>query len=117
MVKAAILVLAGAEGYGGARVHNALEAAKEFKEAGDDVKIIFDGAATQWIDKLSDPENRLYPLFDTVRDKVAGACAYCGGAFGTAESASACGIDLMDEYEGHPSIRALVEQGYEIITF
>lgn len=118
MLKAVIMVLAGAEAHGDmARVVNALEAAKEFKEAGDDVKIIFDGAGTEWITKLSDPGNMLYPLFEAVKDKVVGACSYCAAAFGVADSADSCGVNLLDEYEGHPSIRELVKQGYEIITF
>lgn len=118
MLKAAILILAGTEGHSEmARVSNALESAKEFKENGDDVKIIFDGAGTQWLNKLSDPQNLLYPLFDAVRDKVTGACAFCAAAFGAAEGAAAGGVELVDEYEGHPSIRQLVKEGYEIITF
>ena len=27
------------------------------------------------------------------------------------------GIDLLDEYDAHPSIRKWVDDGYEIITF
>ena len=118
MLKAAIMVLAGAEAHGDmARVANALEAAKEFKEAGDDVKIIFDGAGTQWIAKLADTQNPLHPLFNAVKDKVAGVCSYCAVAFGAADDVAACGVNLLKEYEGHPSFRELVSQGYEVITF
>jgi hypothetical protein len=47
MAKAAIVVLAGTESHADlGRVTNALEAAKEFEEAGDDVEVIFDGAGT-----------------------------------------------------------------------
>jgi hypothetical protein len=50
MPKAAIIVLADTETHGDlGRVVNALEAVKELKEARDEVKLIFDGAGTQWI--------------------------------------------------------------------
>lgn len=49
MAKAAILVLADTESHADlGRVVNAMVAAKEFKHAGDEVKLIFDGAATKW---------------------------------------------------------------------
>lgn len=48
-MKAAILVLADVESHGDlGRVVNAMIAAQEFKEAGDDVQLVFDGAGTQW---------------------------------------------------------------------
>ena len=60
MPKAAIIVLADTETHGDlGRVVNALEAVKELKEAGDEVKLIFDGAGTQWIPKLSEKAHRL----------------------------------------------------------
>jgi len=33
------------------------------------------------------------------------------------EEVEKSGIPLLAEYEGHPSIRKLVTQGYQIITF
>lgn len=59
MSKAAILVLADTETHADlGRVVNALVATKEFKDAGDDVRLIFDGAGTQWPGVLSDPEHQ-----------------------------------------------------------
>lgn len=118
MLKAAIIVLADTENHSDiARVVNALKAVKEFKEAGDEVQLIFDGAGTKWVSKLTDTQNQLHPLFDTIKDKVAGVCSYCAVAFGAADSAAAGGVNLLKEYEDHPSFRDLVFQGYEIITF
>lgn len=46
MQKAAIVLLAGTEGYEAmGRMANALFAVKEFKQAGDEVQLILDGAA------------------------------------------------------------------------
>lgn len=49
-MKFAIVVLAGTETHADlGRLANTLEFAKELKQAGDDVAIIFDGAGTRWI--------------------------------------------------------------------
>jgi hypothetical protein len=118
MPKAAIVVLADTESHGDlGRLVNALEAVKELKEAGDDVQLIFDGAGTKWIAELSKPDHKAKPLFDATRDKVAGACAYCAGAFGVAEQINECNLPLLGDYEGHPSFRRLLADGYHVITF
>lgn len=118
MAKVAIVVLADTETHEGlGRVVNALEAVKELKEAGDDVRLIFDGAGTKWVGELSKPDHKVGKLFLAVKDKVAGVCAFCAGAFGAKESAKACDVPFLSEYDGHPSFRKLVAGGYQIITF
>jgi hypothetical protein len=118
MAKAATIVLADTgspEGLG--RVVNALETAKEFKEAGDEALVIFDGAGTKWIDELSRSDHKYHELFEDVRGEMAGACAYCAKAFGVKDRVEEEGVPLIDEYEGHPSVRKLVSDGYEVVTF
>lgn len=118
MNKVAIVVLADTESHGDlARLVNALEAVKEFKEAKDDVQLIFDGAGTKWIPELSRPDHKLKGLFDAVKDRVTGACSFCAEAFGIHQRIPLCGIPLLQEYERHPSFRALIAQGYQVITF
>ncbi len=118
MEKVAIVVLADSETHGDlGRVVNALGAAKEFKKAGDDVRIIFDGAGTTWIAKANDPESKVSGLFEAVEDRVAGACSYCAAAFGVKDEVQKRGVTLLDEHEGHPSIRKLVTEGYQVLTF
>ncbi|MBI4512205.1 MAG: DsrE family protein [Deltaproteobacteria bacterium] len=118
MPKVAIVVLADTETHEGlGRVVNALEAAKEFKEANDDVRLIFDGAGTKWPGELARPEHRVHRLYAAVSDKIAGVCTFCAGAFGMTEAITACELPLLGDYEGHPSFRELVVQGYRVITF
>lgn len=118
MSKVAIIVLADTESHGDlGRVVNALEAVKEFKEDQEDVQLIFDGAGTKWIGELSKPDHKVKGLFDAVKDRVTGACRFCAGAFGVTHSVQAGGISLLGEYDGHPSFKKLVSQGYQIITF
>ncbi|WP_447974494.1 DsrE family protein [Nitrospira sp. Kam-Ns4a] len=118
MAKVAIVVLADTETHEGlGRLVNALEAVKEFKEAKDDVKLIFDGAGTKWVGELSKADHKVKGLFDAVRDRIAGACRFCAGAFGATESVTACGVSLLGEYEGHPSFKRLIDQNYQVLTF
>ena len=118
MSKVAIVILADIEtkeDFG--RAVNALMTAKEFKDAGDEVQIIFDGAGTKWIGKFNEKDGKYNALFDSVRDKIAGVCSYCAGAFKVADEASNFSISLLDEYNGHPSFKKLVDNGYTVLTF
>lgn len=118
MNKVAIVVLADTDTHEAlGRVVNALEAVKEFKEGGDEVSLIFDGAGVKWVSELSNPEHKASALFAAVRDKVAGACRFCADAFGARGRVQACEVPLLSEYDGHPSFRNLVSRGYQVITF
>ncbi len=118
MAKAAIVILADTESKEGlGRVANALTAAKEFKEEGHEVNLVFDGAGTKWVGELSDPEHKYHKHFESVKDKVEGACAYCARAFGVKDEVQESGVELLGDFEGHPSIANLVSQGYQVITF
>jgi hypothetical protein len=118
MTRAALVVFAGTEGREGiGRVANALVTAKEFKETGDDVTIVFDGAGTTWVGTLADPSHRYHGAFEEVRDRVAGACSYCAERYGVKDQVEQAGIALLDEYDQHPSIRRLLADGYDVVTF
>ncbi len=118
MTKGAIVVLAGTEGREAiGRIANALVTTREFKEAGDAVVLLFDGAGTQWIGQLVDPEHKYHSAFQAVRDVVAGACSYCAAAYGVERSVAEAGIELLDEYEQHPSIRRLIVDDFTVVTF
>jgi hypothetical protein len=117
MTKAAIVVLADTETAGDlGRVVNALTTAKEFKEAGDEVTIVFDGAGTKWIPELSNG-HQYSRLFGDVRDKIAGACEYCSKAYGVRDGVESAGVELLGEYEQHPSLHRYASDGYQVITF
>lgn len=117
-MKIGIVILADTvshEGFG--RAVNGLETAKELKEAGDQVQIIFDGAGTHLVPEFDNPEHKYHALFQSVRDKITGACDYCAGAFGVKEKVQKTGIKLLDEFDQHPSLRKLLADGYQILTF
>ncbi len=124
-MKAAIVVLsdpkAGSEEALG-RVFNALASAYDFKQRGDDVTILFQGAGTRWIGELTKPEHAAHALFVEVKDKVAGVSSGCADVFGGAEEAEKSGFDLISDNavpgtSGLPSLRRLASEGYATLTF
>lgn len=118
MLKVAVLVLADTETLGDlGRIVNALETVKECREAGDDVVMVLDGAATRWIPTLEAADHPYHELYQTVKDRISGACAYCANAFEVTAAVQDAGIPLLDEYDDHPSIRGLMAQGYQIVSF
>lgn len=117
-MRIATVVLAGTETHEDlARVVNAMMVVREFKEAGDDVQLIFDGAGTRWPGTLSNPEHDAHQLYESVREVVTGACSYCAEAFEATQDVEDAGVKLLDEYKRHPSFRSLKSQGYDILTF
>lgn len=118
MEKVLILILSASDTHGKlGRAVNALKITKELKEAGDDVKIIFDGAGTEWIGKLAPSNHRASPLYEAVEDKIVGACGFCSKAFGVKEEVEEAGVPFLDAYDQHPSIRKYIADGYQVITF
>ena len=118
MSSAAMLILAGTETRADlGRVVNALQIARELDESGDEVTVIFDGAGTQWIPTLTDRNHKYHQLFERTKRLVAGACSYCADAYGVKGPIERTDVELLDEFDGHPSIRTLISKGYQVLTF
>ncbi len=118
MCKIAVIVLADTETHGDlGRVVNALLAVKEAGEAGDESRLIFDGAGAKWIGVLADPEHRSHSLYKDVKDQITGVCQYFASAFGVTACVQAAGVPLLDEYNQHPSLRTLVHDGFHVLIF
>ncbi|WP_267643569.1 DsrE family protein [Haloarchaeobius amylolyticus] len=117
MSKAAIIVLAGTESHADlGRVFNALEAATEFAEAGDDLELIFDGAGTEWIAELEDEDHDAHALYKSLEEHVQ-VCDFCVSAFEQDDAIEDAGVERVSEFDGHPSVRELVDDGYEVVTY
>ena len=123
MQKVAIIVLADSdvpEGRG--RMAHALHLAKALQEANDEVKLVFEGIGVKWLDaffKREHPFTQNYgPIFDAIQDNIVGACDFCAkGRFGVGDSLTEAGFSFLGEEGGHYSMRDLVVEGYQIITF
>ncbi|WP_411825533.1 hypothetical protein [Luteolibacter sp. AS25] len=118
MKKTAFIILAaGEEPESLGRVVNALTGALEYKDSGQDVQIIFDGAGTQAAAAFADPDHKFNNLFEQVRHFVRGACKHCSNAFEVTEKIEKGGIPLIDEFQGHPSFRNLLGEDFDILIF
>jgi hypothetical protein len=116
--KVAFVILADTESKGDlGRVVNALEAAREFVEADDDVHVIFDGAGTKWVPELREESHDYHDLYAAVEEEVS-VCEYCADVFDVEDAITEANrVSALAEYDGHPSIRSLLGDDYEIITY
>lgn len=104
------------------RVFNGLATAYDFKNRGDDVTVLFQGAGARWIGELAKEDHPVHGLFEAVRDVVAGVSSGCAAVFGGGEEAQAEGFDLVDGNAvpgtaGLPSLAQLISEGRTILTF
>ena len=103
------------EGLG--RVVNAMVTIKEFKKAGDEAHLYFDGVGTKWPSVLSKKDHIAHALYESVKDTIGGACLFCATAFGAKESVQKCDVELVDEFEQHISVKKLVSEKFQIMNF
>ncbi len=100
-----------------AKVYRALGTAAEYKEAGDDVTVVFDGSGVESLAAISKADHPLNGLLESVRGNVRGACSYCAKAHESVDAINAAGYTMLDEHNDHASLPALTREGYTIITF
>lgn len=118
IMKVAIVVLADTESHESlGRIVNALSFAKELKENGDEVRLVFDGGGVTWIPALEDETHDLNPMYSAVKENVDGACRFCAKAFGVFKEVKESGVTLLDDYDDHPSLRKYVANGCQLVTF
>jgi len=123
-MKAAIIVLSdpnsGEDALG--RVFNALAAAYDFQQQGDEVSVLFQGAGTRWIAELNKSDHPVHGLFDAVKDRVAGISRGCAEVFGATEEVEKSAFEFVKDNAvpgtaGLPSLRKLASEGYTILSF
>lgn len=119
--KYAIILQAGKESHEGmARAVHAFLYAKELKEHGHEVVLIFDGAGTEWAEELSNPESqsKLKPMYDQLKEVgiVEIVCDFCAGAFAVKERLAQRQVPMTAEYAGHPSIAQWADAGYALMV-
>src|SRR5919201_821277 len=95
MAKVGIVLLADVDTQGDkGRAFNALTTTREFKEAGDEVVLLFEGAGTKWVRELERDDGRFGEAFAQVKD-VAAACKHCASVFEVVEAAVAAGVTVF----------------------
>lgn len=116
-MKKFVILVHASENEGAKALHSLLYA-QELYEAGNEVKVIFDGAGTVWVKKFESPENKYNPLYKAVKKLgvIEGVCEYCAGAFGVQNEVKQSGLLTLGQRNGHPSLAQLVAEDYQIIT-
>jgi len=123
-MKAAIIVLSdpkgGEEALG--RVFNGLGTAYELKQRGDEVTLIFQGAGTRWAAVLAKNDHPLSPLYNLVKDKVAGVSCGCSDVFGSRNEAETAGFKVLTDNaipgtSGTAGLGALAASDYTVLIF
>jgi hypothetical protein len=123
--KLAVVVLSdpkagGEEALG--RVFNALAAAREARDQGEEVAILFVGTGTRWPAELSRPEHPAAELYRSVAGQVAGASCGCAEVFSAVDGAKQAGVALVGDYalpgtSGVASLERLRREGWSVLTF
>lgn len=103
-----------------ARAFHSLVYAKELQERGSEVRLVFDGAGTEWLARWNDPQDehdkQLAGFFQAVKQDglVYSVCDFCSGAFQVRDKLVAAGEPLVAQYMNHPSVASLVDEGFQV---
>lgn len=117
MTHSAAIVILTDVAHDDAKVYRALGTAQEFKQAGDDVTIVFDGSGVDSLAAAAAVDHPLHGLLESLRDEVAGACGFCTQAHKVEKTVTAAGYPLLTDNNGHASIRDLVVEGRTVLTY
>jgi hypothetical protein len=101
------------------RAFRGLSTANEFIQAGDDVKVIFDGSGVESVAAIVDPAHPLNGLYNSIKSNVEGACGFCSIApsHNVKSKLDDAGIKLLTDNNGEASVRKYVREGYTILNF
>jgi len=99
------------------RVYRGLKTALEFKQAGDDVTVVFDGSGVETLAAITASTHKMNPLAVALKDNIRGACGFCVASHGVTDAVAVGGWNLLTDYKGEVSVRNLVVEGYQILSF
>lgn len=95
---------------------HALMNAKQLKEAGHEVRIIFEGASCVLPKELEEEQNKLY-LSLKENGVIHGVCFACSKVLGVYEDNERIGLRFLQDMNGHAGVLEWVNQGYEVLVF
>jgi len=123
MAKIAIVILSSTEvpeAHG--RLIHALMDGNALKDAGHEVKLIFEGIGVTWLQAFhvrEHPVTKAYGSeFDSLRPDILGACNFCTTRrFQVQEGADTLGIPLLGGDGHHFNVSTLVAEGYQVMNY
>ncbi|MCS7241576.1 MAG: cytoplasmic protein [Candidatus Caldatribacterium sp.] len=79
--------------------------------------VVFEGRATRLVPLLAAEDHPLHTLYAKVKAQggIAGACRACSAKMGVLQDIEKEGIPLLDDMNGHPSVRRFFEEGYTVL--
>ncbi len=121
MSKTAIVILSDPKGGADesvARLLNGLAAAYDYKEAGHEVKIIFQGTGTRWPELLQKEDHMANGLYKSLEENIEGVSSACAKVWG----ANPSGLDLItnNPIPNTPGLSSFVElekDGFNVLIF
>ena len=117
MNKIGVVIYSSLEGAGHSAVYRAMMFVDELLRAGDDVTLIFDGAGSKTLAAIMRPENDVHRAWKKAERALRGVCSYCAKSYGVRDELETVGIPMLADDKGHASLRALLQEGRQIVTF
>ena len=89
--------------------------ALDLAAAGNEVKIIVEGASVKLVPVFEEENN---PLYKKAKDLalIAGVCLACSKVMGVYEQNQSAGLAMLDDMNGHAGMKGYVHDGYHVIS-
>lgn len=115
--KVAVVVYSNVTTEAPSRAYRALGFVAELLSHGDDVVLIFDGGGSATLAAVLSRKHDLHKAYAAAAPALRGVCGYCAGAYGVADALKAADVAFLVEDRGHASLRRLLDEGRQIVTF
>lgn len=90
--------------------------ALDLHQAGNEVKIVFEGKAVTLPPVLSQENNPLYKKA-LEANLIAGVCLACAKTLGVHEEIEKLNLPLLNDMNGHAGVLPFTQDGYEVLVF
>jgi hypothetical protein len=117
MNRIGVVIYSNLEGAGKSAVYRAMMFVDELTRGGDDVALVFDGAGTTALAEMLVPGSDLHHTWTKAAPALRGACRYCAKSYGVLDALEAAQVPMLGDDRGHASLRQLLLEGRQIITF
>ena len=114
--KVALVFYSVLEGPANSATYRNLMFAQELMRHNDDVTLVFDGAGSKALAEMARPDHRFHGLLQSVRPRLRGVCHFCAKSYGVLEQLQDAELPLLGDDRGHASLRALLDEGRQIIN-
>lgn len=89
--------------------------ALDLNSAGDEVKIIFEGASVKLVSVFEEENNPLYKKAKEA-NLIAGVCLACSKVLDVYEENLKSGLTMLDDMLNHAGMKSYLADGYDVIS-